>query len=61
MAKYPRLQFVVECKTCNVKFRFSVHFAEKEIWNHKDAGKLAEWAKHQQHDITVEYRFFLEG
>jgi hypothetical protein len=60
MAKWPRVQFVFYCKTCDEKITFSIHFGENEIWNHKDARKLAAWQEHQGHETELKYEFFPE-
>jgi hypothetical protein len=57
IGKWPRVQFVFYCKTCDVKITFSIHYGEHEIWNHKDAPKLASWQEHQGHDTQLSYEF----
>ncbi len=56
--KWPRVQLVLTCKTCNEKITFSIYYGEKEIWNHKDAGKLARWVLHEGHDTELSYEFY---
>lgn len=56
--KWPRVQFVFTCKTCNLKITFSIYYGEKEIWNHKDANKLAQWVEHEGHDTELKYEFY---
>ncbi len=60
MAKYPRIQFVFICRTCDEKITMSIYFGEKAIWNNKDAQKLAAWYKHEGHDTELKHQFFME-
>jgi hypothetical protein len=56
--KWPRVQFVFECRTCNQKITLSIYYGEKMIWNNKDGAKLAQWADHEGHDTILRYDFF---
>jgi hypothetical protein len=57
-SKWPRVQFLIECHTCKTKFRFSIHYGESTIWSNSSAGKLAEWAQHEGHDVELHYEFY---
>lgn len=59
MARYPRIQFVFTCKTCDKKITLSIYFGENAIWNNKDGRKLAAWHQHEGHDIELKYQFFM--
>lgn len=56
--KWPRVQFVFHCKTCDETIRFSIYYGLNEIWNHKDGRKLAAWVDHEGHDTVLTYEFF---
>ncbi len=56
--KWPRVQFVFHCKSCDQTITFSIYYGAKEIWNHKDGSKLAAWVEHEGHDTTLTYEFF---
>lgn len=56
--KWPRVQFVFTCKTCNEKITLLIYYCEHEIWNHKDADKLSRWAVHEGHDTELRYEFY---
>ncbi len=56
--KWPRLQIVVVCKTCNTTIKFSINYGQSNIWSLNAAQKLALWAEHDQHDLDIQYEFF---
>ena len=56
--KWPRVQFILICKTCDQKITLSIYYGEKEIWNHKDGGKLASWVDHEGHITELKYEFY---
>jgi hypothetical protein len=60
MAKYPRVQLIITCKTCDETIRFSIYYGENQIWNNKDAEKMHEWARHVSagHEVVLEYDFY---
>jgi len=58
--KWPRLQFMVFCKTCNKTIKFSINYGQNNIWSANAAPKMAEWSKHDAHDIEVQYEFFAD-
>ncbi len=59
MAKYPRVQFVITCKTCDTKIIFSIYYGRNNIWNNKDAGKMENWVKCATagHEVEIEFNF----
>jgi len=59
MAKYSRVQFVFICRTCDKKITLSIYYGQKNIWNNKDAEKLAAWHDHEGHDTELAYEFFV--
>lgn len=59
MAKYSRVQFVFTCRTCDEKITLSIYYGENNIWNNRDAEKLAAWHDHAGHDTTLTYEFFI--
>jgi hypothetical protein len=59
MAKYSRVQFVFTCLTCNETITFSIYYGESNIWNNRDAEKLAAWHRHEGHDTELTYQFFI--
>ena len=56
--KWPRIQFSVICKTCKRKIKVSINYGESNVWNNTGAGRFAEWAQHEDHDLEVEYEFY---
>ncbi len=56
--KWPRVQFVFKCKTCNETIKLSIYYGENAIWNNKDAAKLAKWVEHEGHDTELQYEFY---
>ena len=56
--KWPRVQFVFICKTCNEKITLSIYYGEKEVWSHTAAGKLKQWIDHEGHDTELKYEFY---
>jgi hypothetical protein len=59
MAKYSRVQFIFTCHTCDERITLSIYFGESNIWNEKDASKLAAWHNHEGHDTTLTHEFFI--
>ncbi len=60
MARYPRVQFVVTCRTCEETITFSIYFSWSTIWNDRDGGKMGRWQAHVAagHDVSVTHTFF---
>ena len=56
--KWPRLQFIVFCKTCNKTIKFSINYGQSNIWSETAASKMAAWSEHDTHDVEVQYEFF---
>jgi hypothetical protein len=56
--KWPRLQFIIHCKTCDKTIKFSINYGSNNIWSQTAAAKLAEWASHDGHEVEVNYEFF---
>lgn len=55
--KWPRVQLVIHCQTCNWHTRFSIYYGESTIWGNQNASHFAEWASHEDHDVQVSYEF----
>jgi hypothetical protein len=56
--KWPRVQFLFTCKTCDVRIKLSIYYGESTVWSNTAAPKLAEWAEHIGHETTLEYEFY---
>jgi hypothetical protein len=59
VSKYSRVQFVFICHTCDEQITLSIYYGENNIWNNRDAEKLASWHRHEGHDTDLTYRFFI--
>ena len=55
---WPRLQLSIHCRTCDKQFKFSIYYGESSIWNNTSAHRLAQLARHESHDVHVEYEFY---
>jgi hypothetical protein len=56
--KWPRVQFMIHCHTCDVKIKLSIQYGASTIWSTSSASKLAEWAQHEGHDLEWRYEFY---
>jgi len=57
-SKWPRVQFVFICRSCDVKITLSIYYGGTQIWNNRDAAKLAQWVEHEGHDTELQYEFY---
>ena len=55
---WPRVQLSIDCRTCDEQFKFSVYYGESSIWNNTSARRLAQWVRHEDHDVAIEYEFY---
>ncbi len=55
---WPRVQLSIHCRTCDEQFKFSVDYGESSIWNNSSGYRLAQWARHENHDVAIEYEFY---
>ncbi len=55
---WPRIQLSVHCRTCDEQFKLSIYYGESSIWNNTSAYRLAQWARHEDHDVEIAYQFY---
>lgn len=57
-SKWPSVQLIIHCHTCNQQFRITIHYGESAIWGGQVGSTFAEWASHDEHDVEVRYDFY---